>query len=172
MTKANEDPCGCKPVYTPKGLQGPPGPPAADTHVVQGHAIVLADITTIGPDITIDTFNSGSFDYKLLGNRMVWFDITVGIDITVAAGGDQGNLNMTIDNLPITFGDPTGGGAAGVTGDLVLSNPTYVSEANIVSGTTGLGSDTIVFNRASTSLPAGTHTMIVNISGTAPGLII
>ena len=41
MMKKNEDHCGCKTVYTPQGLQGPEGPPTADTTIAPLHTIIL-----------------------------------------------------------------------------------------------------------------------------------
>ena len=174
MLKKKEDHCGLKTVYTPQGLKGDDGDPGTslDTHVVEGHSIVLADIVTVAPDLTIDTFLSGTFDYKILENRMVWVRLVLFMDVTMAAGGDEGFLNLRIDNLPVTFGDPTGGGASLFLSEVLLSNPTYVSEASIAISGTGLGSDAISITRMSPEMPVGSHRMQIEGSGTVPGLII
>ena len=172
--KKNEDHCGCKTVYTPQGLKGDQGDPGTslDTHVIQGHTIVLADISQTAPDLTIDVFNSGTFNYKILENRMVWFSLLLSLDITMAAGINQAFLNMRVENLPVVFGDPTGGGFAGFIGEIILSNPTFVTEANLVKCNTVLGSDSLDLVRLTSQIAAGSHTMSVDITGNVPGLII
>lgn len=176
MLKKNEDHCGCKTVYTPQGLQGPDGPPAADTRIISGHNIILSDILSNGAsDITVDVVNSGTFIYKLMGNRMVWFDIDLNIDLTVAAGGlFNASFKKRIDNLPVVFGDPLAFGGSTISiGDVYPGTGPLIDELISISGLTVSGTDNFDLNQLSQKLTVGVHSgVVIRISGISPGLIL
>jgi hypothetical protein len=177
--KKDEDVCGLKTVYTPCGLQGPEGPPGPitlDTVIVSGHNIVLADILSIGPsDITVNVVNSGTFTYKIIGNKMVWFDIDLSLDVTVAAGGLlNASFNKRIDNLPVTWGDPlSAGGETLSIGDVFPGTGPTIDELISISGLTVVGSDNFDLNQLSQKLTVGAHPGLnIRISGISPGVIL
>jgi hypothetical protein len=177
--KKNEDVCGLKTVYTPCGLQGsegPTGPIAPDTAIISGHNIVLADILNNGAsDITVSTVNSGTFIYKLIGNKMVWFDLDLNLDVTVAAGGlYNASFKKRIGNLPVTWGDPLSAGGYTISiGDVYPGSGPVVDELISISGLTVVGGDVFDLIQLSQKLTVGVHpSLVIRISGISPGVIL
>ena len=145
------------------------------TKIIRGHNIVAGDISPNGlSDITIDSVVSGYFDYKSMGNGMIWFSFSLQLNTTVGAGAYQGALNRRINNLPVTFGAV--GQGAGLTmfqGDVYRGSGAPIARLIVAEGLTSPSFDAFDILNFSEDIPAGTwNGMTIRMSGVAPGFIV
>lgn len=146
------------------------------TKIIRGHNIVAGDISPNGlSDITINSVVSGYFDYKSMGNGMIWFSFSLQLDTTVGAGFYQSALNRRIDNLPVTFGtgEPQGGGSTMFQGDVFRGTGAAIARLIVAEGSTVSSIDAFDILNFSEDIPAGTwNGMTIRMSGVAPGVIV
>jgi hypothetical protein len=145
------------------------------TKIIIGHNIVAGDISPNGlSDIAINSVVSGEFNYKSMGNGMIWFSFSLVLNTTVSSGLYQGALNRRIDNLPVTFGAVgQGGGLTMFQGDVFRGTGAAIARLIVAEGLTVPSIDAFDILNFSEDIPAGTwNGMTIRMSGVAPGFIV